>query len=487
MKTKLLTRISSFVILLVMCVITLTGCAGGWVGPDINDAVIGNGGVAVQKGEYLYFVNGYTAVADMVSGDNKGGNSYSALYRAKLDDNNNLTYNEDGTIKDCSKIISKVCGYDDTALFIFGNEIYYASPYADKVESDDKQTVNNFELTDFYKASLDGSGVTKLYTTTTASDKTQFAYYQPAGTKTVSLAVYDGSKLVVVNCSDKSVNVVSESVESVAFPKISDYNRKNNQTSVQESTVFYTRMGTEEESLTSGNVLAYAKIGDNTEQIVAKGQNTYTVKSANKDALVLSIKGQNDSNACNYFATFNAEGVLNFDLNTVKNQQLDYTAHENVLLANFEEGNAVGIVTTNANKYLIFIDYTQSGKVTVLNQEKTLTPLCLSGNYVYAYSEDNSLYRINFKKALTEADATELIYDSAKVVEEGSDETVADIYFEASTNFSVVGNNVFFYVPYEGESETGYYLNKINLLDNEKSATLVGVVQDNHVAVEDEE
>lgn len=493
MKTKLLSRISSFIILLVMCVLTLAGCTGAWVGPDTNDAVVGNGSIAVQKGEYLYFVNGYTSVENMVSGDNKGNVSYSGLYRAKLDENNNLSYDEDGNLKDVKKIISKVCGYDNTALYIFGDYIYYSTPYADKVKSPDgKETVNNFKLTEFYKAKLDGSDVQKLYTTTVESDQTQFAYYQPANTTKVSLAIYDGSKLMIVDCNSKAVKVVSEDVQSVAMPKVSNYNASNNQTSVQETTVFYTRNGTEDEELSSGNVLAYVNIGENEEQIVIKGDNTYTVKFSNKDALVLTIKGTNDSTACNYFATFDADGELSFDLNNVFNQQLDYTAHEKVYLAEFEEGNPLGIITTNSNKNIVFLDYSNGAKPTVLNQDLSLTPLCMSGNYVYAFSENNSLYRVNYKNALVAQDkstATECIYDSTKLVDKENveSETVKQLYFEAKTNFAVIGNNVFFYVPYEGENNTGYYLNKINLLDAERAANLVGVVQNNHIIVEDEE
>ena len=60
-----------------------------------------------------------------------------------------------------------------------------------------------------------------------------------------------------------------------------------------------------------------------------------------------------------------------------------------------------------------------------------------------------------------------------------------------STNYYVqqmfgcnLGN---WYLPYEGESETGYYLNRVYLIGANNTAELVGVVQDIHVKAEVEE
>ena len=71
MKLSLIYKISSFVLVCMFCLLALAGCANGIELPNTNAGVTGNGGLAVQKGEYLYFVNGYTAVSDMKDGDNK--------------------------------------------------------------------------------------------------------------------------------------------------------------------------------------------------------------------------------------------------------------------------------------------------------------------------------------------------------------------------------------------------------------------------------
>ena len=488
MKTKIMTKLSSLILLLFLCVILVSGCTGTWDGPETGADVTGNGGLAVQKGQYLYFVNGYTARDDMKDGDNKGELNYSGIYRAKLDENNNLMYEEDGTLKDCKKIVSKVAGYDDASLYIFGDYLYFSSPYADKVADEENSSqTNNFNLTDFYSIKLDGTSLSKLYTTENDSDDLQFSFVKTNNCNDVNLVVYDGSKIVVVNCTTKKSAIVSENVTGVAIPKVSEYKQNNNQISVQESSIYYTRSAKDDENI-SGNVLAYSLIGENTENVILLGQNTYTIKSANKDALVVSYKATDDIAECNRFITFDNNGLPQTDLNQINEQQLDSSGIASPMLCSFEDGNPYGIISTNANGKLVLLDYTNQNKPFVLNDDLSLTPLCIVGNYVYSYDSENSLYRTNYKLALTSADkstCTETIYDSTKTVEEDSDDTVADIYFKAENNFSVLGNHIYFYIPYEGNSATGYYLNRINLLDSEKTLQLVGVVQQDHIKTEE--
>lgn len=488
MKTKFITKLSSFLLLLILCVATLSGCYAPWNGPETNADVTGNGGLAVQKGQYLYFVNGYTDKANMKAGDNKGGAAYSGIYSAKLDENNNLEYNEDGTIKNCTKIVDKVAGYNNTALYIFGDYLYFSTPYADKVvkEGSDQQE-HNFKLTDFFSVKLDGANLSKIYSTTNDSDSLQFSFVKTASQNDVNLAVYDGSKLVIVNCSTKAQSVVSQNVTAVAMPKVSAYKHSNNQISMAESQIYYTRSKLETES-NKGNVLAYTVVGENTENIILRDDTTYTLKSASKDALVVSFQAKDDTNACNRFIALNSNGEPQTDINVIANQKLDKSGVSDLLLCGFEEGNPIGVVVKNGDNKLAFIPYGQTA--VLLNDSLSLTPLCISGNYVYSYDDNKSLYRTNYKQALVAQDkdaCTQIVYDSTKLVEEGSEETLQDIYFDAKTNFSIAGNNVYFYIAYEGDSDTGYYLNKINLLEAEKTATLVGDVQSNHIKTETED
>ncbi|MBO7508626.1 MAG: hypothetical protein J6T39_03185 [Clostridia bacterium] len=477
MKTNILTRISTFLLVLVMCVMTLVGCApnANINLPESTSPVSGNGGLAVQKGEYLYFVNGYKSVSSLSDGNNKGGDKYSAIYRAKLTDDE-LSYDEDGNLVDCELIIDKICGFEKTALYIFGDYIYYATPNTDKVVSDESIS-SNFELTDFYKAKLDGSQRTHIYKTNETSDSTKFAFYKVNGVNDVYLALYDGSKLVFVNCTTKAVSTISESISSVAMPAVADYNALNNQISVGASYVYYTRSGNDDESLSSGNVFCAAKIGENKEIVLASGVNTYTVKSANNDAIVFTKKSGSDLNANNYAIkyAYDADGKIALDLQN-GGVRLDATAHDNVLLCTFEDGNCVGMVAKNASNKLAYFNCI-ADTITILDEELELTPVALNGNYVYAYDSNNSIYQINYKngakKLLADANAT-------------GDDEIAKPYFEAKKNFSVLGNHIYYFATYTGE-DTGYYLNRVStaIQDNYKTE-LLGVLQEKHIAAEEE-
>ena len=481
MKTKLLTKISSLALVLIMCLMTLVGCAPRIELPESNAYVSGNGGLAVQKGEYLYFVNGYTSVDDMVYGDNKGGNQYSAIYRTKLGDNNSVSYDEDGKLENCELIIDKVCGFQKTQLFIFGDYIYYATPNTEKVVSGDMM-VANFKLTDFYRAKLDGSQRTHIYKTNLASDSTKFAFYKVNGCEDVYLALFDGTKLMLINCSNKIVTTICDNASSVALPEYDVYNADNNQISKGASNIYYTKSKPEEEG-SSGNLICYAKIGENVEHIIPGGNYTYSVLSATNEALVYTktVNSQNNNYVILY--SYDAQNNLLLDVQN-DGVLLDYTAHSSVYLTTFENNNPTGIITTNASNKLVYIKLDAQNHRTYiqLNDEKTLTPLVVKGTYVYAYDEGSNLYQINYKAATP---VSKLLVNMANSTEE---EPINKPYFEASKNFSVCGNYVYFYSAYEGDEDTGYYLSRVDTSIQESyEVELIGVVQENHIKTETED
>ena len=478
MRTKFMVKISSLLLVIVLCLMALVGCASNIEMPEINASITGNGGLAVQKGDYIYFVNGYQAAKDLVDGANQGGTQYSAIYRTKLDENKALVYDENGNLQNCELVIDKVCGFEKTQLYIFGDYIYYATPNTEKVISSDSLS-SNFELTDFYKAKLDGTDRTLIYKTTRASDDTKYAFYKVNGSDDVWLALYDGTALMVINTTNKQVKTICESVSSVAFPAYTDYNADNNQIAKGAQNVYYTRSGTDEENLSSGNVLCYAKFIDGEEHIVAQGFNTYTVKLATNEALVYTKKAEQDYSANNYVIKYaydaNGELLLNIQNGAV---QLDASATSDIFLCTFENGIQSGIVFKNSSNKLVYRNY-QKDETKVLDQNVELTPLCIYGTKIYAYSSDNSIYQIDYKTL-----AEKVLVDMS--VEDAED--IQSPYFEASKNFSVCGGYVYYFAKYEGDSETGYYLNRVSIAISEKyTSELVAVVQENHIKTETEE
>lgn len=488
MKTKSITKITSLLLVIVMCLMTLVGCATNIIMPDSTGVVLGNGGLAVQKGEYIYFVNGYQPAKEMENGKSKFGENYSAIYRVKTE-NGALSYDENGNLNNAEIIIKNVCGFEKTGLYIFGDYIYYASPNTEKVIESGELSAN-YELTNFYKAKLDGTNIQQVGETKRASDKTQFAFYKSTENNVVYLAVYDGTALYVFNTETKSRVTICEDVSSVALPIYTDYNPENNQISKGAQNVYYTRSGNDEENLSNGgNVLCYAKITDGDEHVLASDYYTYTVKFASNEALVLTRKAQNDYKANNFVFEYEYDQNNNLVIDAQNGgEQLDATGNENIYLCTFENGMQTGIVVKNSSNKLVYINY-QSGQYRVLNETTELTPLCVYGTKVYAYTNNNSVYQIDYKTGaqlvlLDQEPAEETEEEQEANEQENEAETeneIAKPYFSANKNFSVLNGYVYYFATYEGESETGYYLNRVKLTTENQTPEVVAVVQNVHV------
>ena len=220
----------SKILILTLCVclslFAFAGCNNALKGgPSANDVVYGNGGIAVVKGDYIYYVNGYTNYSDVTSKSKNTNVKKSALYRTKLNNGKlDYTYNELDTEQKYSNTLSltevvapKVVGHENTALYIYDNNIYYSSPNTDK---DREGNVKN-EYLDFYVSNLNGTGNKHIYKTNASSSNQKYAFTKIENT--VYLLCYDGTNLVIVNTSTKAVKTISNAVTSAEFSVKSTY------------------------------------------------------------------------------------------------------------------------------------------------------------------------------------------------------------------------------------------------------------------------
>ncbi len=193
--------------------------------PSSDDYVYDNGGLAVRKGNYLYFVNGYNAVENM---ENKE-DSYNlgSLMLTKLDQNGQVVKNDDGLLHDDYYITmsKKLCGYQATNLFISGEYLYFVSPSlenetGDKVWAKERVIFNRIKLNK-------SSEVEEIYSSGVKFDNLQYQYYEENG-KVFILAwekgdsYYDdngNNALVRVDVKEKSSKVVANDVQNVVFAK----------------------------------------------------------------------------------------------------------------------------------------------------------------------------------------------------------------------------------------------------------------------------
>ncbi len=180
----------------IFCGCGSTGYSNGL--SELSGEVGSNGGFAVEKGDYVYFVNGVGSSTD----DNTYGKvTTGALVRVKKSDlaaaSAATDLGEDKYYQEKTQIVIPslfVAGDKTSGFWIFGDQVFYATP---TTAQNKKGEVENTKL-DFVKTSLTGDKSVKLKT---VSDNT-----------TVYRFIEVGGKVYLVT---KTVNSDSETVINV--------------------------------------------------------------------------------------------------------------------------------------------------------------------------------------------------------------------------------------------------------------------------------
>ena len=446
-------KIFSIAIILLVGVMIFTGCGFSALsgGPAKTDAEVSNGKMAITKGNYLYYVNGYiTSTQVEENGNDFGDATFGAIYRIELDSEGNLI--KDGDELKTGILAPKIVGTEKTNIFIFGDKIYYATP---NIEKDSSGKVD-YNLTEFYKSDINGKNRDRIYKTEVSSTDYQFAFYNVDNK--VVLVVFDSTNLYMVDCESEEATLVAENVSDVAFLNEYEINSSN----CLSQNIYYTRTAKNEEHTTQGNVLCYASLTEK-QEVELKRNATYKVIDQKDDYVVFTKQATNDESACYYMLRY-------FDpVNTLI--RLSYQAFDNaVMVLDFENGNYRGMITTNSSGYLMHIKPMQNNSpdFEVINSETELTLLAVYGDEVFAYNSDNELYKVNYKT-------------KAVVKLSNKDDTTLD--FSIKTDYD--GQYVYVYQKLtgeagtDGESKTGIYLARINTLDSEhKVETLANVLEE---------
>jgi hypothetical protein len=463
------TKIISILVVFVLAIGILSGCGGFQPlsgGPSVDATVTSNGGMAVQKGNYLYFVNGFVSSQSLVEGDNKYGDVQNAgIYRAQLNESNGLMYDEEDNLVNVELLVPKVVGFENGGLYLFDNYIFYASPTILKDRTGEVQ----FDLLDFYMAKLDGTGVTKIYATEEYSNSATFAFYKLENI--IYLVVFDGSKIVSVkieNAKASSPVTMVESATSVAFPKITEYNANNNSVALLNQFIYYTRSLNDSDNtiIEVGNVLAKVKIGTTLEEkLIQDNVWTYSLGRVLNNSLYYSKHNNNTLSSKQYFRSLEENNFLE-----TPETQLTTTYYKNVAVLQFEAGNNRGVVVSNDSELLYVKNINEVDGIELLVAEK-VTVLFAIGDYVYyTYGENNRLARVNVKNKTIENLTNE--EDTFKV----------DVTLKADYD----NEYIYLYKKHTGNSIESYYLERIQYMTSSFTSEFVGVMEEKHIEVEEE-
>lgn len=225
--------------------------------PSRSDVVSSNGGMAVRKGDYIYFVNGYMTISDTDHVQN-GSLTHGSLMLMRLDEYGNVVTDEDGLLKDEYYITmsDRLCGYEATGLYIFGDYLYFTSPSQENTYDRDGNYEWAKDRVEFYRIKLDKtSGVERLFKSTVANTSLQYKYYDN-GSDLYILINEKGTSLENDNKSDVlyRVKASNKAIDEVATG-VSNLNMSDN-----GENVFYTKVENNVSKLYKYNVFTDGEV-----------------------------------------------------------------------------------------------------------------------------------------------------------------------------------------------------------------------------------
>lgn len=331
-------------ILMCLC-LALTGCSGYSYTkiekPDASYAVIGNGGISVQQGKYIYFVNGYSDITDTDGNTNVWGNVVKGgIYRVEMIGKDGKQPQTVTYTADMTKALTD--GYEqDPYLGYFGGDYKTVAPaevpgvqedeltdysgfvmreetdfeeqsysvvdatcvvpkkvsnggsedggiyifegwiyYSTPLSKKNKEGEVQYALTAFMRTRLDGSGTEVLYETTDASATIKYGYYRYGG-KTY-LTILEGSTLKSITCKDgggkSTAYTLAEDVTSVLFSNKPVYYSGMNENGIEDF-IYYTRSATSDDLIPNGAVMCRVRPNNTDGTVLMNNNRVFTLKA----------------------------------------------------------------------------------------------------------------------------------------------------------------------------------------------------------------
>lgn len=153
----------------------LVGCNGAYTGEKLDGYVSqaevqSNGGFAVQKGDFVYFINGMEDYAEPnVYGDVVKG----SLMRIKKSDLDAGNYDK---VKTVVPMLFAAQNFN-AGIYVYGDYVYYATPTTDKNMDGEVES----SWIDFKRAKLDGTEAMKDYYFRLSSNSSNYRFVEEGG------------------------------------------------------------------------------------------------------------------------------------------------------------------------------------------------------------------------------------------------------------------------------------------------------------------
>ena len=459
-------KFTKLLICLMLCIVSfgLVACDNrtkkekNFTYPSSNDVVQGNGGLAVQKGNYIYFVNGYQSVDDISS--KKASYTVGSLMLMKLGENGEVVTDEDGLLKDEYYITmsSALCGYEVTNLYIFGDYLYFVTPCLEN-ESGDKVWAK--ERVEFKRIKLNKSGeVEDVYSSGVKYDQLEYEFYEENGSLFI-LAWEKGdsyynkngnNSLIRINATAKSSSKISNNVSSVVFSDNADeiFFVKDD----SENSKYYLK----QYNIESDEIIDYTSFDKTvTAKFVAGGKVYITL--AHDYGSSTDVKVSTISTKSGFEQFYAYDGTVDLDIATDGSAILAVSSNvislvrynEDVVTIADKDATAINIIgytngcvvyydtadETSTIKMVSYYNYLNGGDTEIKTLasvdaiEEDYDYFDLDDNYLYFYQMEGSNYYLNRLKVNNNLGETEemigvYLEEDAPVVEEEETEEEAE-------------------------------------------------------------
>ncbi len=468
MKKKLLTIISSFI--LCICVLAFVGCGFPALkgGPAATDAVYGNGGFAVRKGDYLYFANSYST-RSLGENDNKyGSESLAAIYRAKLNANGLVDINDDGEIQNVELLARQIAGFKSSGIYIFGDYIYYATPKSLKVDAGVGESDLLEGLLSFERIRLNGTDHATIYSINELGQDLKYNFAM-VGNKVCLTVLNNGTlKTIIANNSDSKT--LATNVTNVVFPKVenitSDYTA-----SEFESNVYYTRTATIDKDGFNGTIIAKTKLDGSSNESPLSTTTNATLVEAKNNRLYFTL----------------ADGIIysTSDLTFSENTNVQYSNNKltSHIILDDDNGTDIGLIGILNKSIVYYESYENYHPLFTASSDATPTILYVKNNNIFYTLGDNTLYsKVVYKNVYPDDEATIAgTIHSTNINITTGEQTVVDSDGDYFFYFNTVeeSNKVYSYFHFVKHFEKNEYA--------ENFEQCIGVLDSSDIKVEEDE
>jgi hypothetical protein len=534
-------KIKIIAVVLALCVCgVLAGCSGyskvDVKNPqtDFSYTVRSNGGSAVQYGKYVYFINGTRGYDDEDGSKNKwgdvvkggiyrtellggkaGGSQTAAseweletdlekrtskiselIYDFKFDDSGETRNYDDEPIDAFDSVLIApttvgTSGYKNGGIFIYDDYIYFATPSNQKGKDGKYQP----DRTAFFKMSLDGQTVKRIYTTEGSSASSPYAFYK-MGSSVYLVCAFSRSdgknNIVSVRTEGKKIYdpvYLSQKATSVVLPVKDTYSKFDKSVSLDDF-VFYTRdNGETSDFFVSGNAVVACRPDGSEGVIAVQTGGSTSIESVNDGLLFYTAQNMQNETIVRYTNLHDA--LMQSDSNGGANSYKSYVTSGSVVIGD-QSGKAVefnysdytakyyfrgGKDMSSNGAYMLgarsdglyivsAVDHKYQSAVKVYSG--SVSEILMTDDDFYAYFLDGGrIYRTGMFTA--EENKAE---ESKKIAV--TDEGVSVI--TAGITADIVANHVMFFASYDQWTEAGTGYSRFQSLSDGSTSFFIGTL-----------